>query len=131
MSYFHDGSIEAACPPLKALLNIMAFGEYDGMCIDDERIRIMFTRDYLFSSDWYKQRLITKQLSDIALWERHIAYLNQFIQKSSHQDVVNQLKISERLITAEKILINVKSPDYLKDLCGTIGLDPLFRNKTQ
>src|SRR5581483_2384324 len=28
--YFEDGSVEAACPPLKALLHIMACGSYNG-----------------------------------------------------------------------------------------------------
>ena len=31
LNYFEDGSVEAACPPLKALLHIMAHGEYEGM----------------------------------------------------------------------------------------------------
>ena len=29
-NYFEDGSVEAACPPLKALLHIMACGSYEG-----------------------------------------------------------------------------------------------------
>ena len=31
LNYFEDGSVEAACPPLKALLYIMAHGEYGGV----------------------------------------------------------------------------------------------------
>src|SRR6185503_19282531 len=28
--YFNDGTIESACPPIKALLHIMAHGSYEG-----------------------------------------------------------------------------------------------------
>jgi hypothetical protein len=31
LNYFEDGSVAAACPPLKALLHIMAQGSYEGM----------------------------------------------------------------------------------------------------
>ena len=30
LNYFKDGSIDVACPPLKALLHIMAYGEFEG-----------------------------------------------------------------------------------------------------
>ncbi len=33
--YFQDGSIDDACPPLKALLHIMADGHYEGQTISD------------------------------------------------------------------------------------------------
>lgn len=55
--YLDDGSVEDACPPLKALLHIMATGEYEGMDVHDPKIRAMFTRDYLLNSDWYRERL--------------------------------------------------------------------------
>ena len=42
LNYFEDGSVEAACPPLKALLHIMAHGEYEGMGLDDPRFRALF-----------------------------------------------------------------------------------------
>ena len=37
LNYFEDGSVDSACPPLKALLHIMAHGEYEGMGL--ERLR--------------------------------------------------------------------------------------------
>ncbi|MDP4192390.1 MAG: hypothetical protein Q8858_12545, partial [Bacteroidota bacterium] len=128
-SYFNDGSIEAACPPLKALLYIMAEGNFKGKDIDDPEIRNMFTREYLLSSDWYLDRLMTKQLSDISLWQRHVSYLQNFLHKSSHLDVADRLGIKDRLEKAEKQLQKVKSPAYLKSLNGTLGSDPLFMQK--
>lgn len=126
-SYFNDNSIEAACPPLKALLHILVKGHYQGMTVDDPEFRNMFTRDYLLSSDWYMDRLTTKQLNDIALWQRHISYLQQFLHKSSHLDVAMLMGIKTRLANAEENLQRVKSHSYLKLLFGTIGADPLLK----
>ena len=66
--YFEDGSVEAACPPLRALLHIMARGDYEGKGAEDPAVRQMFTREALLSSEWYRERLRTKQARDIALW---------------------------------------------------------------
>jgi len=77
-NYFDDGSVEFACPPLKALLNIMAHGHYNGAGIDDPAFRNLFTRDSLLASDSYRARLEAKQRVDQALWDRHIAALNAF-----------------------------------------------------
>ena len=40
LQYFEDGSVEAACPPLKALLHIMARGSYQGKGVDDPAVRV-------------------------------------------------------------------------------------------
>src|SRR5665213_843606 len=69
--YFDDGSIKNACPPLKALLTIMAYGNCEGKTERDPAVRRLFTRESLLASDWYRERLVTKQRRDIALWERH------------------------------------------------------------
>ncbi|MDO9239920.1 MAG: hypothetical protein Q7U30_07890, partial [Methylicorpusculum sp.] len=66
--YIEDGTVEDACPPLKALIYIMAEGQYEGKTIDDPTIRSMFTRDYLLASDWYQERLEIKQQRDLQLW---------------------------------------------------------------
>ena len=71
VNYFEDGSLEAACPPLKALLTIMTAGSYEGKSVEDPAIRRLFTLEYLRESDWYRERLLTKQSRDISLWERH------------------------------------------------------------
>ncbi len=60
LEYFEDGSIEWACPPIKALLHIMAHGHYQGMTANNPAIRSLFTRDALLTSDWYQERLKTK-----------------------------------------------------------------------
>ena len=59
--------MDAACPPLKALLHIMAHGSYEGIGIDDPRFRKLFDRETVLASDWYEERLRMKQQRDSPL----------------------------------------------------------------
>ncbi|TVQ15449.1 MAG: hypothetical protein EA361_05700 [Bacteroidetes bacterium] len=127
MQYFKDESVESAIPPLRALLHIMAHGHYNNKDINDPEIRNMFTRDYLINSDWYKERLKLKQQKDIALWQRHIGYLEDFMSNDVNQPVTTELNLNEKLEKAKMELAKVKQPEYLEDLTGTIGADPLFK----
>jgi hypothetical protein len=124
-AYLDDGSIEDACPPLKALLHIMATGQYEGRDAHHPDIRALFTREALLASDWYQQRLETKQQRDAALWERHCAYLQAFLAKETHQDVAERLDIAGRLQQAQDKLARIRTAGYLESLQGTIGADLL------
>ncbi|MDP2810203.1 MAG: hypothetical protein Q8O34_08645 [Rhodocyclaceae bacterium] len=123
--YLADGSIEDLCPPLKALLTIMANGDYQGKDTHHPEIRTLFTREALLASDWYRERLETKQRRDIALWKRHIAYLEAYVTRASHQDVVARLELRDRLARARAKLGWVTGGEYLRSLQGTIGADPM------
>ncbi len=112
-NYFYDGSVDAACPPLRALLHIMAHGDWEGKGIDHPEVRAMFSREAVLESDWYQERLRAKQARDIALWTRHIAALQSA-----------QLPMPERLADAHAQMARVSSPAYLTELVGTIGADP-------
>ncbi|TPQ29217.1 hypothetical protein [Methylomonas koyamae] len=123
--YLDDGSIEDACPPLYALLHIMALGHYEGKDAHHPEIRAMFSREYLLAADWYHERLELKQQREMALWRRHVGYLEGFLRDNSHQAMVGQLKLAERLQQAQRKLQQVSGPEYLKSLVGTLGADPL------
>jgi len=82
--YFEDGSIEDACPPLRALLTVMAEGYYQGMDAHHPGLRKMFTRESLMGSDWYHARLEARQSADRRLWCRHIEYLEQALSRDAH-----------------------------------------------
>ncbi|MGD8590039.1 MAG: hypothetical protein PVG22_14530, partial [Chromatiales bacterium] len=123
--YLDDGSVEDACPPLKALLYIMATGEYQGKTVHDPAIRGMFSRDYLLASDWYRERLEIKQQRDTLLFQRHLDYLQDFLERPGYADVVESLGIRERLARAEQRLAGARDPAYLESLVGTLGADPL------
>ena len=123
-NYFEDGSIEAACPPLKALLHIMACGSYEGMGIGDSRIRGMFTRDSILASDWYCERLRTKQSRDVALWQRHVKSLEGFRSANDDGPFPDALDLEGRFSMARTQLARVSASGYLEELVGTIGADP-------
>ncbi|MFZ5482916.1 MAG: hypothetical protein ACOZB0_01690 [Pseudomonadota bacterium] len=123
--YLDDGSIDDACPPLKALLHIMATGHYRGMDAHHPDIRALFGREALLASDWYRERLETKQVRDIALWQRHVDYLAAYAARDSHQDLVARFGILDRLAAAQAKLATVSDPAYLERLSGTLGADPL------
>jgi len=125
--YFEDGSIEGACPPLRALLHIMRDGQWEGKTLADPAVRQLFDRATVLGSDWYHDRLTRKQLADEAAWLKHISYLKQFLARPSHRDEAERLGISARLEHAKETLTRVRSHAYLDGLKGTLGLDPLYR----
>ncbi len=125
LQYLEDGSIEDACPPLQALLIIMATGKYMGMDAHHPEIRAMFTRENLLASDWYKERLEIKQQRDTVLWHRHVDSLKYFLDDADYADEAERLGLPRRLETAMEKLELVKHPDYLTGLVGTLGADPL------
>lgn len=124
MNYFEDGSVEAACPPLKALLHIMAHGHYEGKGVEDPAIRGLFTREALLAGEWYRERLRTKQERDIALWRRHVASIEVFRSTSRSKAAAQTLDLEALLSTAREQLARVSSPAYLGELAGMIGADP-------
>ena len=121
LNYFEDGSIEAACPPIRALLHLMAHGQWEGKGLEHPDVRAMFTREGLLSSDWYQQRLQTKQRKDIALWQRRVAALEAFRREGLPAVNIN---IAKRLSIARDQMARASSPAYLEELRGTIGADP-------
>ncbi len=110
--YMADGSVEQACPPIRALLHVMAYGNFNGMTEKDPEFRAMFTREHVLASDWYKKRLETKQAIDLALWKRHA---------KAAQD-------ERRKTVIERRIVHISSAEYLKELVGTIGADPSVRS---
>jgi hypothetical protein len=127
LNYFEDGSIEAATPPLKILLHIMAYGNYEGKDISDPQLRNYFNRDYVVNSDWYKERLALKQQKDITFYGKQIKYLEDFIAKPSNNSIVAEMDIKNRLESLKELYAKVNSDNYLENLNGTIGADPLSR----
>ncbi|MCA9037013.1 MAG: hypothetical protein KDA91_17880, partial [Planctomycetaceae bacterium] len=123
--YFEDQSIDLACPPLKALLHIMAYGDFEGQTIESPEIRQMFTLEALLASDWYTARLDRKQQYDQRLWERHISALQRFQTSEEFAADVVTMKIDERLEHAHRQLAYVSSDVYRNRLQGCLGADQL------
>ena len=125
-SYFADGSIEMACPPLKALLEIMAKGKTaDGHGLDAPEVRSLFGREQLLASDWYRARLDAKQKNETTLWSHHVKSLEAVLEQDGYSDVATRLGLKPRLIHAKTEHARVQSPAYRASLDGTLGVQPL------
>lgn len=127
LKYFEEGSVEAAIPPLKAIIHIMAYGTYEGKTIDDPEIRNMFDRDYVLGSDWYRERLSIKQQRDIELARRQLDYISAFRGKPENSNCINDLRIDYKIAKLKERLRYLSSDEYRQSLVGTIGADPLYR----
>jgi hypothetical protein len=123
--YIDDGSIEDACPPLKALLYIMANGEYEGKTVQDPEIRQLFTKESMLASNWYQERLEEKQRKDIMLWRRHLDSIEDYAEQTHSLNGSNPVNTQELISIAKDKLAVVSSGDYLNFLRGTIGADLL------
>ena len=124
-NYLEDGSIDLACPPLRALLHIMAEGTYDGKDVHDPEIRQLFTLESMLQSEWYGERLKTRRQRDQQLWQRHVAYLQNFLSQPELASDAERLTLQSRLETANARLAEVSSSDYLQQIHGCIGADRL------
>ncbi len=122
--YLNDGSFNIACPPLQALLKIMAEGSWQGMGLNAPKLRTLFTRENLESSTWYAARLAAKQRVDQRLWQRHTSYLAEYCSRPTHAAVTKRLGLLTRLEEAKSMLATCCRPDYLDSLRGTLGVDP-------
>ncbi len=118
--YFEDGTVAAACPPLRALLHVMVHCEYDGMRVDDPRFRALFTREATLGSAWYAERLRVKQRRDLALWRRH----QEALEGPAVREGLAAAVLAERRERVRRELARVSSPAYLEELRGTLGADP-------
>jgi len=127
-AYFADDTIDDACPPLQALLHIMAYGHHDGKDAQHPEVRALFTREALLASDWYRERLGIRQKRDLALWERHVRSLTMFLSRAGHREEAERLGIARRLEHARAELERVSAAGYADSLIGTIGADPVHRS---
>jgi hypothetical protein len=130
-AYFADGAIDEACPPLRALLHIMARGAFEGKDASHPDIRALFTREALLASGWYRERLAVKQQRDIALWTRHVLSLTEFLSRAGHREEARRLGIAARLGHARAELERVSAHEYPAALVGTIGADPVHRRRAE
>ena len=121
-AYIDDGSVEDACPPLKALIHIMANGEYEGMTEKSPEFRAMFTKEALLASDWYKARLETQVKFELRLQNKHKAALEAAMQDKANSDI----DLAERLARVEERIAKVTAAGYVDSLVGTLGGDNLF-----
>ncbi len=125
-NYLKDGSIDLACPPLRALLHIMAEGSFRDQDVHSPEVRELFTLESMLNSDWYTERLKTRRQRDLALWQRHSKYLRSFINQPEAYEDVDRLQLAQRLDYSTQQLERVSRSEYLHELHGTLGADRLI-----
>ncbi|MBK5246479.1 MAG: hypothetical protein JJE49_04325 [Peptostreptococcaceae bacterium] len=129
MAYFQDGSIEEAIPPIKAILNIMAYGEYQGHTIDDSFVRDLFKKENVLPSDWYAARLKNKQYIDADLLKKKICNIESFVNNPVNKSLIQEFCYKERLESAKIMYDYCLSDAYLESLIGTLGAAPIALNQ--
>lgn len=115
--YFMDGSIDAAIPPLKALLTILAKGEGD---LKDPAFRALFTRETLLASDWYAARLTSQSQVVKRLLAKHLHALQHALTTRLRLRPAERAELETRLGKAQTELKNLASSAPV----GTLGTDP-------
>jgi len=103
----------------------MAYGHYCGMDVHAPEIRVMFTRETLLESDWYRQRLQVKRERDLALWMCKLNELTRFAQNPRNVDESRRLGLDARIAYAQARLDELSDPESWRLFIGTLGADPL------
>ena len=127
-AYFEDGTVGLACPPLRALLEIMAHGTTaDGHTLHSPEVRNLFSREAVLASDWYAARLDAQQEEAIAHTDTGLANLTRFTTTPGNAGVVERLVLDARLREQRELASWFASTEYRESLVGTIGRQPAFR----
>jgi hypothetical protein len=98
----------------------MAHDNWEGLGIDAPRVRGLFSREAMLGSDWYRERLRTKQRRDEALCRRNL----QALEAARDGGGPLGFDVEARLALARQQLARVSSEQYVEELVGTIGADP-------
>jgi hypothetical protein len=125
-SYFRDGTIALAIPPLRALLEIMADGvTAEGWSLDSPQFRVMFTREAVLASDWYAERLAAKQAAASARADAGLAAIEKFVDTAGNEEPTARLAMPARVEAARVEAARLAGPEFREQLVGTVGSTPL------
>lgn len=122
--YFEDGTIEFACPPLKALLHIMVKGEYNGKGIEDPEIRELFSYESVIKSDWYRARLDAFRESELGRLKKIKRNLEVYLVRPKNAELSEEMGLRERLEYVNRKVKELEADDYYDRYTGSLGTDP-------
>jgi hypothetical protein len=128
-AYFEDGSVEAAIPPLKAVLHVMAKGHYEGKSIHDPELRALFDRERVLASSWYRDRLEAYREREAAYIGASVDRLRRYLAESAEAGSVAARRARAELARTEERKSALAQGGYIDMIAGSIGLDPLFRGR--
>ncbi len=125
-SYFDDGTISLAIPPLRALLEIMANGvTAEGWTLDAPEFRALFTREVILASDWYAARLDAKQAAASGRADAGLAAIEKFVTTAGNEEPTARLDMPARVAASRAEAARLAGPQYREGLVGTTGNTPL------
>ena len=119
-SYFDDGTVALAIPPIRILLGIMAQGSYEGYTLDAPEFRGMFTRESVLASDWYAERVQAAREEERRQARNSIAAMERFIGEPKNAEAAERLRIAEKLQAARAVL-DEDPENARRRLVGTLG----------
>jgi hypothetical protein len=123
--YFDDDSIEKACPPLRALLEVMYHGNWEGKGLLDEEFRSLFDPEKILNSEWYDERLKGRLLVTRKYWGDRIGYLEEFLADKANHEACSRLDVQSRKEFAEDALARLADEDKaISRIRGCLGTDP-------
>jgi hypothetical protein len=127
-AYVEDGTIASACPPVRALLEIMASGaSQEGWTLQSPEFRALFTRDSVLASPWYAARLDAAQAQEVARADAGIAQLSAFLAADGPSGAADRLEVRARLDAVRAARDEAASATAREALVGTLGRQARFR----
>jgi len=121
-AYLADGTIVAAVPPLRSLLEIMALGHSrEGWTLRSPDFRKQFTRDAVLDADWYARRLDAKRDAALSRAEAGLATVEKFRSTPGNEEPSARLDIAGRIAAAQAEVDRFLGGEYRRQLVGTTG----------
>lgn len=125
-SYFADGTISLAIPPLRALLEIMANGvSTEGWTLESPEFRSLFRRQSVLAADWYAARLDAKQAAASSRANAGLAAIELFVSTPGNEEPTARLGMPARVAAAQAEAERFASTLFRERLVGTVGSTPL------
>ena len=120
--YFADGTVSLAAPPLRALLEIMAYGATsEGWTLSTPEFRALFDPDTVWASDWYAARLEQKRADAIARGDAEQAMIERWAATPGNKEPSDRLAMADRIAAGRALVERVNSAAYQHQLLGTTG----------
>jgi len=125
-AYFDDETVSMAIPPLRALLEVMADGATsEGWTLHSPEFREMFTRAGVLASDWYAERLDTKQAAASARADSGLAAIERFVSTPGNEEPTERLDMPSRVAAAQAETQRLAGREFREWLVGSTGGTPL------
>jgi hypothetical protein len=121
--FFEDGSIAKACPPIKALLHIMAKGDYNGMTMVSDEFRAMFYPENILASDWYIKRLRVSKEITLNRYKRCLDYMLSFGVSHANSPILNSIGLDKAIKETRSTIDQLSEATEDNLGFGTIGAD--------